>query len=51
VKFGEAFIKGVFCDTSFFIRLLNEGDALHQNAKAYFRYFLEKKAVLMIIPA
>lgn len=31
----------VLLDTSFFIRLLNDVDPLHNNAKEYFRYFLE----------
>lgn len=31
----------VILDTNFMIRLLNESDRLHPNAKAYFRYFLE----------
>lgn len=33
----------VLLDTSFFIRLLNEADPLHDNALDYFRYFLERK--------
>lgn len=31
----------VILDTSFMIRLLNEADVLHPNAKGYFRYFLD----------
>ena len=31
----------VILDTSFMIRLLNESDFLHPNAKGYFKYFLE----------
>lgn len=31
----------VILDTSFMIRLLNEMDPLHNNAKGYFRYFLD----------
>lgn len=31
----------VILDTSFMIRLLNDSDSLHLNAKGYFRYFLE----------
>lgn len=34
---------GVLLDTSFMIRLLNESDPLHLNAKGYFRYFLENE--------
>lgn len=33
-------------DTSFLIRLLNEGDSLHKNAKEYFQYFLKEKTIL-----
>ena len=40
--------EGILLDTSFFIRLLNEEDALHQNVLRYFRYFLEKKFILKI---
>lgn len=36
----------VLLDTSFFIRLLNDEDPLHENAKGYFRYFLEKDIIL-----
>ncbi len=38
--------SGVLLDTSFFIRLLNEEDILHENAKAYFRYFVENDIVM-----
>lgn len=38
--------SGVLLDTSFFIRLLNEEDVLHENAKAYFRYFVENDIVM-----
>ena len=38
----------VLLDTSFFIRLLNDEDKLHQNAKDYFKYFLEKDIILKI---
>ena len=40
--------QGVLLDTSFFIRLLNDEDKLHINAKDYFRYFLESNIVLKI---
>ena len=40
--------KGVFCDTSFFIRLLDKNDQLHANAKDYFRYFTENDFDLFI---
>ena len=39
----EQHINSVLLDTSFLIRLLNEGDALHAHAREYFRYFLERK--------
>ena len=38
----------VLLDTSFFIRLLNEEDDLHENAMGYFRYFLEHDFVIKI---
>ena len=38
----------VLLDTSFFIRLLNEEDPLHENAFGYFRYFLEHDFVIKI---
>jgi hypothetical protein len=34
-------IKAVLLDTSFIIRLLSESDNLHDNAKAYYKHFLE----------
>lgn len=36
----------ILLDTSFFIRLLNETDKLHQNALGYFKYYLEKDFIL-----
>lgn len=38
----------VLLDTSFFIRLLNDEDPLHQNAKGYFKYYLESEILLKI---
>ena len=38
----------VLLDTSFFIRLLNEADPLHENALDYFRYFLEHDFVVKV---
>ncbi|RLD60470.1 MAG: hypothetical protein DRJ05_04580 [Bacteroidetes bacterium] len=38
----------VLLDTSFFIRLLNDEDPLHKNAKGYFRYFLENEIALKV---
>src|ERR1019366_10390636 len=40
--------KAILLDTSFFIRLLDNTDKLHSNAKGYFKYFLEKDFVMMI---
>ena len=40
--------NSVLLDTSFFIRLLNDEDPLHKNAKGYFRYFLENDTVLKV---
>ncbi len=36
-------MRKVLLDTSFFIRLLNPSDNLHQNAKEYFKHFLLKE--------
>jgi predicted nucleic acid-binding protein len=41
-------MNSVLLDTSFFIRLLNSEDNLHENAKAYFKYFLENGVVMKI---
>ncbi len=38
----------VLLDTSFFVRLLNDEDPLHNNAKGYFKYFLEEEIVLKV---
>jgi predicted nucleic acid-binding protein len=38
----------VLLDTSFFVRLLNDEDRLHKNAKGYFKYFLEEEIVLKV---
>lgn len=40
--------SSVLLDTSFFVRLLNDEDALHTNAKGYFQYFLEQEVVLKV---
>ena len=40
--------SSVLLDTSFFIRLLNNEDPLHKNAKGYFKYFLESDIALKI---
>ena len=36
-------MDSILLDTSFCIRLLKSNDTLHQNAKEYFKYFLEQK--------
>ena len=38
----------VLLDTSFFVRLLNDEDPLHNNAKGYYRYFLENEIILKV---
>ena len=38
----------VLLDTSFFVRLLNDEDSLHDNARGYFRYFLENEIILKV---
>ena len=38
----------VLLDTSFFIRLLNSEDPLHENAKGYYKYFLEEEIKMKI---
>lgn len=38
----------VLLDTSFFVRLLNDEDPLHNNAIGYFRYFLENEVILKV---
>lgn len=40
--------KGVFIDTSFFIRLLDKTERLHENAKGYYKYFLEHDFEMMV---
>lgn len=38
----------VLLDTSFFIRLLNDQDPIHNNAVGYYKYFLENEIVLKV---
>jgi predicted nucleic acid-binding protein len=38
----------VLLDTSFFVRLLHDEDPLHNNAKGYYRYFLENEIILKV---
>lgn len=38
----------VLLDTSFFIRLLNDEDPLHENAVGFYRFFLENGIILKI---
>ena len=40
--------RGVLCDTSFFILLLDRTDNLHLNAKSYYKYFTENDFSLFI---
>src|SRR5215210_5069607 len=39
-------INIIMLDTSFCIRLMDDQDPLHQNALAYFRYFLTEKITI-----
>ncbi len=41
-------MDSILLDTSFCIRLLKNNDALHQNAKDYFKYFLEQKVEIYL---
>ncbi|MDD3877937.1 MAG: hypothetical protein PHT69_15050 [Bacteroidales bacterium] len=41
-------MDSILLDTSFCIRLLKSNDDLHQNAKDYFKYFLEKKVEIFL---
>ena len=41
-------MHSVLLDTSFFIRLLNDTDLLHNNAKEYYKYFLENDIIMKI---
>lgn len=38
----------VLLDTSFFIRLLNDEDNLHQNTRDYFKYFLDHETTIKV---
>ncbi len=40
--------KSVLLDTSFFLRLFDTSSPLHENAKAYYKYFLEHDITLKI---
>ncbi len=40
--------EGALLDTSFFLRFLNEKDALFNNADKYYQYFLQKEIKLFI---
>ncbi len=40
--------KSVFCDTNFFIHLLDKNATLHTNAKGYFQYFAKNEFDLLI---
>jgi predicted nucleic acid-binding protein len=41
-------MDSILLDTSFCIRLLKSNDPLHQNAKDYFKYFLEQKVEIYL---
>jgi len=41
-------MDSILLDTSFCIRLLKSNDTLHQNAKDYFKYFLEQKVEIYL---
>ena len=41
-------MDSILLDTSFCIRLLKNNDALHENAKDYFKYFLEQKVEIYL---
>lgn len=41
-------MDSILLDTSFCIRLLKSNDVLHQNAKDYFKYFLENKIEIFL---
>ena len=41
-------MDSILLDTSFCIRLLKNNDELHQNAKEYFKYFLEQKVEIYL---
>ncbi len=41
-------MDSILLDTSFCIRLLKSNDDLHQNAKDYFKYFMEKKIEIFL---
>jgi predicted nucleic acid-binding protein len=40
--------KSILIDTCYLIKLLDETDPLHQNAKDYFRYFIQQNSTLWI---
>lgn len=48
MKSGVNMTHSVLLDTSFFIRLLNDEDPLHENAKGYFKYFLDNDIIMKI---
>lgn len=40
--------RSVLLDTSFFLRLFDTNSPLHENAKAYYKYFLEHDIIIKI---
>lgn len=41
-------MKKVFIDTNFLIKLLNSQDPIHENAKRYFKYFLDNQMIILV---
>lgn len=48
MKLEEPMSSSVLLDTSFLIRLLNDEDPLHKNAKAYYKHFLKNGIFLKV---
>ncbi len=48
MQLGVTMPDGVLLDTSFFLRFLNEKDALFEKADKYYKNFLEKRITLFI---
>jgi predicted nucleic acid-binding protein len=48
MKYEGEQMDSILLDTSFCIRLLKSNDPLHQNAKDYFKYFLEQKVEIYL---
>ncbi|MCF8302734.1 MAG: hypothetical protein K9I94_05605 [Bacteroidales bacterium] len=48
MKLEGIIMHSVLLDTSFFIRLLNDEDNLHQNARGYFKFFLDQETIMKV---